>query len=751
MNRTAPAPFGLEAWLKSTRIMLPLRGMEIRADVFTGFARVEIDQVFVQSNKQPLDCRYVFPLPADAAVHRCEMHVNGRVVLARVEENAEAERLYKKAKSEGRRAALARGERENLFTLELGNLQPADVILMRFSYVQPLQRLQEQRTLRVPMTPGVRFIPGNPLLRPNSGSGASDDTDEVPDASRISPPRIDGSHPDAAALQISVRLCGGVETARAVSSPSHIIAIRPKENDLRVSLATDREFPEKDFVMTWIEPAPDAPVARFWLDESRRGVLELRLPNKQAVTSAPVCDVYFLLDRSGSMRGENWLGACRAVAGLKSRLAPETPVWLTLFESSHRDWAEKPLQAQCVDFGRDGEALVRTGVGGGTNMLEALSHVVGNVKKHSKGRSAAILLLTDGDIGNEEEVVACAREAGCPVHVIGISISPNDALRAVAEETGGRAVFLSPGEDIPAATERFVPLLRPPLVTGIKLPKGWRTADGSKLRDLTTGDDFLVPVSAEEGATAVSLSGKSADGKRWGIRFSTEPCKPAALVWARARIRHLERRKDPEALALAKEYNLLCKTAAFVAWDEAEKVVIAKREIIQPSMSVKACTPLSPPVKRMSPPHVSRLMESSFLDELNDATVRLHILIKELNEAAERFFHGEAAGLELKDMSVWNLKRLKKLADGPPKDISDAGVLLRQLIELFEHIKNTHERLASGIKHLLQLAKKCQKVRTEIEAIMGNPDPLELRNKVQEVRAELEAMKNSFPLELRNK
>jgi Ca-activated chloride channel family protein len=44
----------------------------------------------------------------------------------------------------------------------------------------------------------VRYIPGAPLLRSNSGKGAVDDTDQVPEASRISPPRIDQLHPDAA-------------------------------------------------------------------------------------------------------------------------------------------------------------------------------------------------------------------------------------------------------------------------------------------------------------------------------------------------------------------------------------------------------------------------------------------------------------------------------------------------------------------------------------------------------------------------
>jgi Ca-activated chloride channel family protein len=717
MNRTAHSPFGLEAWLESTRILVPLRGMEIRSDVFTGFARVEIDQVFVQSNSRPLDCRYVFPLPADAAVHRCEMHVNGRLVLARVEEKSEAERLYKKAKAEGRRAVLARGERENLFTLELGNLQPSDVILMRFSYIQPLQRLQAQRTLRVPVTPGVRFIPGNPLLRPNSGPGASDDTDEVPDASRISPPRIDKSHPDAAVLQISVRLRGGVETARGGSSPSHILAVRPKENDLRISLATDREFPEKDFVMTWIEPAPSAPVARLWLGESRRGVLELRLPNTQPANSAPACDVYFLLDRSGSMRGENWTGACRAVAGLKSRLDPETPVWLTLFESSHRDWAEKPFAAARLDFGPDGEALERIGTAGGTNMLEALSHVAQKARKHSAGRSAAILLLTDGDIGNEEAVVACAREAGCPVHVIGIAIAPNDALRAVAEETGGRAVFLSPGEDIEAATDRFAPLLRPPVVRELSMPAGWEVADGRPLRDLTAGDDLVVPVSATPGAPAFSLAGTGADGSPWKLTPGHEDCKASALVWARARIRHLERREDQGALALAKEFNLLCKTAAFVAWDEAEKVAIAKREIEQPSMlySKSARASLSDPFgpavhgivleSAVSYDLVRRCCAARFMRPTpveNGCASEVLKAVKALNNLIKTKVVVPSA--EFSEI----LLHLQKLAEQSPADFcSRAAGLLNSLIEQLEAIALTSPQLAKKTKPILTSLRDC--------------------------------------------
>ena len=72
-------------------------------------------------------------------------------------------------------------------------------------------------------------------------------------------------------------------------------------------------------------------------------------------------------------------------------------------------------------------------------------------------------MLFDGQVPNGEEIVSCAREAECPVHVVGVAIGPNDAMRAVAEETGGRAVFLSSGDYIAFAVERFSPLQTPPL------------------------------------------------------------------------------------------------------------------------------------------------------------------------------------------------------------------------------------------------------------------------------------------------
>jgi Ca-activated chloride channel family protein len=625
-NRTTtPETIGLEAWLDNTRVILPLRAVSVHADITAGFADVAVDQLFEQTNTQPLDCRFLFPMPADAAAYRCEMHVNGRVILAKVEERSAARQHFKKLKASGRRAALAESERDNLFTLQLGNVQPGDRILMRFAYLQPVQRLREQRTLRIPVNPGVRYIPGEPLLRDNSGPGTVDDTNLVLDASRITPPRIDTDHPDAAALHATVRLHGAGDLADDASSPSHPIVMKRDGEDLVAALAANGHLPDRDFIFTWNEKPPVAPVIRAWLDEKRRGLLEIRLPAsdptqvsgfKSPPSSSAPPDVYCLLDRSGSMQGANWAGACKALAAFVPRLHPDTRLWLSLFESTVRDYDAVPVRAGDIDFGPDGKRIHHHGTAGGTELVPALRHLGDKMREHSAGRSTVVLLITDGEVGNEHGAVSAAQQLGCPVHLLGVAMTANDGLDAIARSTGGRSVFLAPGEDIPAAVERFAPILRAPVITGLSLTPGWQTADESPLRNLCDGDDVVIPISASKDALDLDVGGHTADGSLWSVVPERQTLANTGLLWARSRIRHLDasKRKD-EALALAKELNLLSRGAAFIAWDAAEKVPVAQTEIVQPAMEVAegmvmhmsagvACdsAPTRAPRPRYSPP-----------------------------------------------------------------------------------------------------------------------------------------------------
>jgi hypothetical protein len=58
------------------------------------------------------------------------------------------------------------------------------------------------------------------------------------------------------------------------------------------------------------------------------------------------------------------------------------------------------------------------------------------------------------------------------------------------------------------------------------------------------------------------------------------------LLWARRRIEfHLAKGETQEAIGLAKASNIVCEGAAFIAWDEVEKVPVSGREVYQPAMA----------------------------------------------------------------------------------------------------------------------------------------------------------------------
>lgn len=179
-------------------------------------------------------------------------------------------------------------DRENLFNLDLGNLQPRDLVRIRFAYVQEVNCLDDLRMLRIPLTPSVRYIPGRVLPRANQGTGTVDDTDQVPDASRLSPPRIDGLHPDAAHFHARVKIDAPHAELANLLSPSHAIEIKDGEEETVIDLRGNEEAPSRDFVIGWATKPCQKVDARGWVTEHRgRPYACLRLDGGQFPKKTP--------------------------------------------------------------------------------------------------------------------------------------------------------------------------------------------------------------------------------------------------------------------------------------------------------------------------------------------------------------------------------------------------------------------------------------------------------------------------------
>jgi len=277
-----------------------------------------------------------------------------------IKERGEAVRLAQEKKAEGRRVALVESERENLFTLSLKNLQPDDLVLVTLKYIQPLRHLANMPSVEIPFCPGIRYIPGNPLIRSNRGQGTEDDTDQVPYASRISPVRMEQEHPDASFIEIRGRLDGKFVVADSLVSPSHNVSSRPEADDFVIGLSDKSEVPDRDFVLRWKEGKPDTLTARAWMQEvggETYALMEIRAP-KASGPPVPM-DFYFLLDHSGSMNGVKWQKAALAVQTCVSKLTDGDRVTLTHFNNGFRDFAEQPLPSTTLLADANFQRLVR--------------------------------------------------------------------------------------------------------------------------------------------------------------------------------------------------------------------------------------------------------------------------------------------------------------------------------------------------------------------------------------------------------
>jgi small GTP-binding protein len=589
--------------------MLPLKAVQCEFLVEGGLAQVTVTQVFFQENKAPMDCLYQFPLPADASVYACEVMINDRVIRAKVEEREAARKLVKQKKAEGRRTALVESERENLFTLSLGNLQPDDLIEVQLAYIQPLRGSAGSLSMTVPFCPGLRYIPGHPLLRSNRGKGVVDDTDRVPDASRISPVRMDQFHPDAAFVDIGGRIEAGFADAASVTSPSHRVTARSEDGFLRIELDDKGDVPDRDFMLRWKEKPATATAPRAWIcrkDKEFYALMEIRAPETGSEAAVLPQDVYFLVDRSGSMEGQKWRKAVEALQNCVEVLGPQDRVMVTVFETTFNDFAEAPLPPSELLQDPNFRNLSRMGTGGGTEMGTALTHVLDLIRKHSPDRRTNLVLVTDAEVGNEQEILEIMRQAPrLAVHCFGIDIALNDALLlALTRQQGGTFHSLHPNDDISAAVSALGRTLRQPVLLDLKLSDGWETAD-HRLPDLYAGQ---LQYACAKGSrkSLLSMTARDTAGQAVEMQFETTDARNAApfLHWCKTRIQRLlaEDVRSTAAIELSKGANVICKFTAFVAWDNVEKVAVATHELVQPSFATQGTfPPRTQPIQTMKP------------------------------------------------------------------------------------------------------------------------------------------------------
>jgi Ca-activated chloride channel family protein len=460
----------------------PTLNTDVHITIAGIIARATIKQEFVNPSREQDDWMegvYVFPLPETAAVDHLRMRIGDRIIEGHIKERAEAKQMYEQAKRKGTRTGLVEQERPNMFTTSVANIGPGDHITVEIEYQETIRYDQNRFMLRFPTVVGPRFIPGVPDLvwhgqSNTGGQGWSFDTDRVPDASRITPPVQHPREGPVNPIRLTLDLMAGFAVGKLESASHAILTIKGEEDRYHVTLRDESVPADRDFEFSW-EPADrNHPVAASYAErteDSGYALLLLVPPAAAFIDNANVPrEVVYVIDTSGSMAGTSIVQAKAALQAALGRLRTQDRFNVIQFNSvTHRLFA----QAQPVTT-RTMQQAVRYVDGltarGGTEMLPALRLALDGVEHHDRLRQ--VVFLTDGQIGNEEELFQTIHRRLCDsrLFTVGIGAAPNSHFMRKAAEVGrGSFTYIGNAEEVKSKMEGLFQKLERPILTHLQV------------------------------------------------------------------------------------------------------------------------------------------------------------------------------------------------------------------------------------------------------------------------------------------
>ncbi len=405
----------------------------------------------------------MFPLYDGVSVVGFKCTVAGRVINGVVEEKQQARKDYNEALDRGETAGLLEqfSNVADCFTSRVGNIPPNERFIVQITYLGELKHDAE--------TDGVRFtIPT--VIAPRYGS-ASADLGGLRDHASSATDR------EGIRILFDIAVEDGV-TIRGVQSPSHPIAMTMGRTSSMPEEAFDNQHAsatltlgstqlDKDFIIVVTSKGHDTP----------RALLETHptIPNHRALmaTLAPKFslpsirpEIVFVADRSGSMQGKIPILVSALKIFLKS-LPVGIKFNICSFGSQHKflwpkskTYDESSLSAALKDVESFDWNL------GGTEMLRPIKDTI---KNRYKDMHLEVVIVTDGEIWNQEELFLFINEAttkSVRFFSLGIGDGASSSLvEGIARAGDGFAQFVGENEKM---EKKVVRMLKGALTPHIK-------------------------------------------------------------------------------------------------------------------------------------------------------------------------------------------------------------------------------------------------------------------------------------------
>ncbi len=530
----------------------------VSVEIDNQVAVTRIEQVFFNDSSFVAEGTYVFPLPMGAAVSDLVMWVDGRPVEAKILDADEARRIYDEIVRRQRDPALLEYVGAGAIQASVFPIQPYSEVKIEIEYGQLL-----------PVEEGlVHYV--YPLR-----------TDHL------------SRHPvERLSIHVGVRSNDPIST---VYSPTHRIAIsRDGDYAFRVGYEDSYVRPESDFSLYYGLASEEINANLLTYRESARedGFFTLMItPPLQADADRIVPkDVIIVLDQSGSMHGEKWDQARKAVEFVLENLNRRDRFNVIVFSTGYRVFADDLQPAsvadEAIDWVQGLEAL------GGTDIDGALSEAM---RMADRERSTVVLFLTDG-LPTEGETDAARIlahvEKLAPPNVRIFTFGVGDdvdtfLLDQLWQRFRGAGTYVRPGERVDDEVSSLYSKISAPVLTNLELDVEGVLVEElfpeRPLPDLFAGTQLIIVGRYRDGGPATIRLQGDLDGQRKVYTYEVEFRERAggeafiARLWATRKIGALLNAirlhgEDPElvdsVIRLSIRYGIITPYTSFLITED---------------------------------------------------------------------------------------------------------------------------------------------------------------------------------------
>ncbi|XP_061170035.1 von Willebrand factor A domain-containing protein 5A-like [Saccostrea echinata] len=565
-----------------------LKKINIQISIHGFIANVTSELHYINDSDENIETEFVFPLDTEAAVYKFEAEIDGRTIVAEVQEKSQAKSTFRDAIDSGH-MAMYMGEDDragDIFRLKLGNLPAKTSAKLTFAYAQEIEITADKT--------GTFMLPTvlNPRYAPDCGKLSIIQMDQFyyPDfVMNLEAVIIGGKKLMVSGNKmefdvfadkmknkevLSTRLAGGSDFSivlnyRGFEKPEAVLEIGKKD--------TENVFLSSDILMVNFSP-------EF----------------KELDTNIP-CEFVFIIDRSGSMMGSRIEKAKEALLLMLKSLPVNCIFNVVSFGSSYSklftrslEYNEKNLQ-NAMDLQKNMIADM-----GGTEIYKPLEDIFKNKPADSYARQ--VFLLTDGQVWNVPEIVKLVKkQKNTRIFTFGIGDGcSTELIKEVAKASRGKATFVKDNERL---ASKIMSVMKSSVQCGItdvsltwNLPEGCSVINASEeVPPVFQGDKLILygiisrDISKRfPGKSSMKLAGKAGDKNvEYNMDFTLsatsrssnkdESC-PLHRLAAKTRLSEMEMNgaDEHEIVVLSTAANVTSTQTAFVGVDKTSGDVISK-------------------------------------------------------------------------------------------------------------------------------------------------------------------------------